>query len=261
MYGESRLGAGPGMQTCQAKCVDKLRDSRAESNKALLRELREDPCAEGLLEATRKDAALGRMAAPLPLQRAKAGLSVCFFHSVFVSAIFSPFPIILVFPLDVSELFCLQAEWLLLNPRFGVEQVKPNGTRKLRPIDNLSWSSAQPEVGQAWLPARCVHAPAHCNVHVMGDGRGREHVPGSGVASMGTPWFTNRCTMTRWTSLLWAWSGSSVTWGKCLALSRLACSRQRVHMGSGIRRCGGRRISMRPSAGYQCTGRTDGHAE
>ena len=38
---------------------------------------------------------------------------------------------------------------VLLNPRFGVEQLKEDGSIKVRAIDHFSWSPAAPVLGMA----------------------------------------------------------------------------------------------------------------
>ena len=43
-------------------------------------------------------------------------------------------------PTDISEQI---PEGILLHPRFGVEQVKEDGTVKLRPVDHMSWSPSE----------------------------------------------------------------------------------------------------------------------
>jgi len=65
-------------------------------------------CAVKLLEAASADAALGRM----------------------------------TIPVDITNAI---PQGVLLHPRFGVEQVKEDGTTKLRPVDHLSWSPGDAE--------------------------------------------------------------------------------------------------------------------
>ena len=83
--------------------VKALWHDRAASNRALVQELAEDPHAESLLEVTRKEAAIGRMTVP----------------RVYV-------------PCECDD--------VLLHPRFGVEQEREDGSMKVRPVDNFSWS-------------------------------------------------------------------------------------------------------------------------
>ena len=74
-------------------------------------QLREDTTSEKLLEAAWADAELGRMTEPIDIT---SGI-----------------------PHDV-----------LLHPRFGVEQLKEDGSKKLRPVDHMSWSPGEPEMKQ-----------------------------------------------------------------------------------------------------------------
>ena len=46
---------------------------------------------------------------------------------------------------------------LLLHPRFGVEQCKPDGSTKVRAVDNLSWAAMGPESGTGGS-SRCKKA-------------------------------------------------------------------------------------------------------
>jgi len=104
MMGElERSGIGNPCDVDIVRNIDDLRASCESSNKALLQGLRECSHSRALLEQTKKDAALGRMSEPELLADA-----------------------------DVSA--------LLLNPRFGVDQEKEDGTVKVRAIDHLSWS-------------------------------------------------------------------------------------------------------------------------
>ena len=104
MLGElERSGVGAPVCVDYVKNLDELRASCKMSNEALLRELREDSNANALMSLTREDAAMGRMTQPTPVGMA-----------------------------DLSD--------VLLNPRFGVEQDKEDGTKKVRAIDHLSWS-------------------------------------------------------------------------------------------------------------------------
>jgi hypothetical protein len=97
MLGELPVsGVGtPADRDC-VKSVDALRANCAESNASLLGNLREDPYARDLLAATRKDAKLGRVSAPVPVSSRSAVM-----RSV------------------------------LMHPRFSVVRSKPDGTVKV----------------------------------------------------------------------------------------------------------------------------------
>ncbi len=96
MLGElSRSGVGEPRCVDCVKSIAELMASCARSNAALLRELREDSNADSLLAMTREDAALGRMLEPVPVSEA-----------------------------DLSR--------VLLNPRFGVQQERDDGSCKVR---------------------------------------------------------------------------------------------------------------------------------
>ena len=77
------------------------------SNKALVRSLREDAHSRALLQSTEADAKLHRMSQPVPVE----GVSL---------------------------------QGVRLQPRFAVVQSKPDGTEKIRPVDDFSWSVALP---------------------------------------------------------------------------------------------------------------------
>jgi len=104
-------GIGTPMPKEEVGSPQLLWDGHADSNAKLLESLREDPNAEWIWEHTTAEAALGRMSAPERL------------HS------------------------CNLQGWLL-QPRFAVEQLKPDGSKKHRAVDNFSWcygSSRQKE--------------------------------------------------------------------------------------------------------------------
>ena len=85
-----------------------------EHNQALLGSLHEDSHAEALLKAACEDAKLGRMSMPTRIIG--------------------------------NELIL---DDVLLHPRFAAVQEKPDGSSKVRPIDNFSWSALKPSgVGQ-----------------------------------------------------------------------------------------------------------------
>ena len=105
-------GVGDPIQCDRVKSIADLRNGCATSNEALIREMRADPEAETLLECTRADAALGRMTMPVPYKA---------------------------------------EEWknVLLHPRFSVTQGREDGSVKVRPIDNLSWSTGASSKAEA----------------------------------------------------------------------------------------------------------------
>ena len=93
-----------------ARAADALHFNCQKNNDELAAGLRQDPNAEQLMELTLADVALGRMTEPVP----------------YVSA-------------EMANVH--------LSPRFGVEQVKEDGSFKVRPIDHFSWSGGH--VGRA----------------------------------------------------------------------------------------------------------------
>ena len=97
-------GIGTPLQPVDEKSVDGLRESIESWNNALMKELREDDLAEQLMQITEDDAKLGRMTSPVPIVT----------HSV---------------------------RKCLLCPRFGVQQLKPDGRIKVRAVDNFSWAA------------------------------------------------------------------------------------------------------------------------
>jgi len=93
--------------------LEQVRGSCSESNRQLLASMKEAQFANELMELTCKDARLGRMSRPVPVEEC-----------------------------DLSG--------TLLTPRFGVEQgLKPDGSVKVRAVDNLSWSHV-PEGSTRW---------------------------------------------------------------------------------------------------------------
>ena len=97
----------------------------------LLNELREDSNAKALLQLTRDDAAKGRMSEPVPVQST-----------------------------DLSK--------VLLNPRFGAEKVREDGSKKLRAIDHLSWSpGCASEGGAVQRPSKKARKEHSVNGHTM----------------------------------------------------------------------------------------------
>ena len=96
-------GVGTPTQVDLVKNVAELKASCQTHNTELLPQLREDSNANELLRLANEDAKLGCMSSPKPAQA----------H-------------------ERSE--------ILLNPRFGVEQLKEDGSVKVRAVDHLSWS-------------------------------------------------------------------------------------------------------------------------
>ena len=111
-----RSGIGTAVSDIDPSSYEALWESMALSNHALFDELREDAHAQDLLSMTKEDARLGRMSWPVPVS-------------------------------DASQVD------FLLNPRFAVEQPKPDGSVKLRAVDNFSWA-AKWKVGDGACAAR-----------------------------------------------------------------------------------------------------------
>jgi len=89
----------------RGKCdLNSLQHDAFENNKKLVEGLREDKNASVLLDATKADAEKGRMTEPIEI-------------------IDDP-------PMNVR-----------LVPRFSAEQVRDDGTIKIRPVDHFSWSA------------------------------------------------------------------------------------------------------------------------
>ena len=130
MLGElSRSAVGTPADVDCVKSVAGLRETCAQSNAALLRELREDDGAQALLAMTREDVALDRMSEPVPAGEA-----------------------------DLQR--------VLFNPRFGIEQVKEDGSCKVRAIDHLSWSPATAHaVGVGRKPIKRARKASSVNGH------------------------------------------------------------------------------------------------
>ena len=95
--------------------VETLWHDRVASNRALVKGMTEDPHAQSLFEVTRKEAAIGRTTAP----------------QVYVPGV---------------------CDDVLYHPRFGVEQEREDGSMKVRPVDNFSWSrhSKRKQVAKAF---------------------------------------------------------------------------------------------------------------
>ena len=111
-------GVGTPTPVDLVKNVAELKASCQTHNTELLPQLREDSNASELLRLASEDAKLGRMSFPKPAQAD-----------------------------GMSE--------ILLNPRFGVEQLKEDGSVKVRAVDHLSWSpSSQLENGRGEPPSK-----------------------------------------------------------------------------------------------------------
>ena len=124
-------GIGTPLTYTECKPVDELWQARAESNVALLSELREDAHATELLAMTQEDARLGRMTPPVPIT--EAGAIDC-----------------------------------LLSPRFAVEQAKPDGSIKLRAVDNFSWADGNRcEAAVTARPSKRARKELSVNGHTM----------------------------------------------------------------------------------------------
>lgn len=108
MCGElAASGVGVACESAEVRSMGALADGRQARNKILCEQLREDTeTSVKIHESTMADAALGRMSVP---RAATASLT--------------------------SE--------LLLHPRFGVSQSRPDGSTKLRVVDHMSWSASK----------------------------------------------------------------------------------------------------------------------
>ena len=95
-------GLGKPLPRRDGRPLAELWQSREKRNKALVRSLYADTSAEWLLQHTREEAALGRMAEPIVVD-------------------------------DCSKVEAL------LQPRFAVEQQREDGSMKFRAIDHFSW--------------------------------------------------------------------------------------------------------------------------
>ena len=98
----SGLGVPCECSTARSKS-EALKHRVSKHNAALQQRLSEDACSAELLKMTRADAEKGRMTQPTIVK-------------------------------DLGDVN------FLLAPRFGVEQLKPDGSIKVRPVDHYSWS-------------------------------------------------------------------------------------------------------------------------
>ena len=111
-----RSGIGTPVEAAPIK-TDHLRQGVRERNALLLDSLVEDSNSHELLRIAKQDAELGRMSMP-----EKLGANV--------------------------------PDNLLLHPRFGVCQEKPDGTKKCRAVDNFFWSYGDPKIRKGGLKKR-----------------------------------------------------------------------------------------------------------
>lgn len=94
-----------------------------KSNRALLKQIKEGKHAECLLQEALKDEKAGRITGLAPIEVGSV-LWVC-------SAL-----VVFAFDLQACDL-----QQTLLHPRFAAENVKPDGSIKVRPVDHFSWSA------------------------------------------------------------------------------------------------------------------------
>ena len=106
-----KSGIGEEIECVEGRSVEELRQKSREHNETLEGQFKEVTTSEKLLEAAWADAELGRMTEPIDIT---SGI-----------------------PHDV-----------LLHPRFGVEQLKEDGSKKVTPVDHMSWSPGEPELKQ-----------------------------------------------------------------------------------------------------------------
>ncbi len=121
-----RSGIGKPIPRDTVPSIAELKRSCVRSSAILLQELREDKCAEDLLRFTQADADMGRMSVPLPVEECRI-------------------------------------DDILMHPRFGVETWRPDGSQKVRAVDNLSWSAATEFVSR---PCKRELKAASVNGHV-----------------------------------------------------------------------------------------------
>eukprot|EP00973_Karenia_brevis_P012867 1746553-Karenia_brevis.AAC.1 len=96
-------GIGLSKDSTEAKDSDSLRAGRGQQNEAILASQRDDKHADWLVQQMQEESTLGRMTPPL-------------------------------------EIHDSEAYGWLLQPRFCVEQAKPDGSFRKRPIDHFSFS-------------------------------------------------------------------------------------------------------------------------
>ena len=124
-----RSGIGVPSLASESLCVVELRKRSKQSNAALLQSLAEDKRSHELHAAVLEDARLGRMTHPEKLEDVNLD------------------DIRLVVSWSGARGLCLGHFCSRLAPRFAVEQMRTDGSVKIRPIDHFSWSelSARPK--------------------------------------------------------------------------------------------------------------------
>ena len=131
LYGElEHSGALGAPKDCTAEVsVDALRADCQRSNVLLVESLREDEFSKELMELTRQDAAMDRMTPPRPITECDmAGLRLC--------------------------------------PRFGVEQgLRPDGTQKVRAVDNLSFAAREGDGRISKKAMKAISINGQCAMH------------------------------------------------------------------------------------------------
>ena len=133
LYGELEIaGVGPPKVCAPIGSVEVLQEDCLRSNHRLVPGLKEDKFAKELFELTCADAALGRM----------------------------------TYPKVVAE---CDLETVRAHPRFAVDQgVKVDGTRKLRAVDNMSWSAKLESGGHQRMSKKRLRVGSingHCAAH------------------------------------------------------------------------------------------------
>ena len=107
MIGElKRSGIGEPLQLDNVKSMAALKETCLVSNTSLLKQVKDQEHSHELLASARRDAELGRMTFPTKVQEC-----------------------------DLRK--------VLLRPRFGVPQQKPDGSVKVRAVDHFSWAATR----------------------------------------------------------------------------------------------------------------------
>ena len=130
-YGDLDIaGIGPALDAASAPDVKKLRESCLASNIALLRSLKQVDAETGeiMLHHVRAEAKEGRMSEPVPVTE-----------------------------MDLSS--------VLLHPRFVVVQTRIDGSKKLRMIDNFSWSALLDEERRSKKKRKAGSINGHTALH------------------------------------------------------------------------------------------------
>ena len=138
-----RSGVGAAVEGAPPPDVALLWQRRQRSNGELLASLKQDEFSAELMALTAKDARLGRMSWPVPVE-------------------------------EFSE---QDLNALLLAPRFGVEQgLKDDGSVKVRAVDNFSWSCV-PEECEVRRSKKVVKGVLCTSICAVYGGGGRSHSP------------------------------------------------------------------------------------